>query len=87
MSSVEKKDYTPLQLPVTIESEHFDCEIEMSYSIEKGNVIIKDINTRKTISIPVSEEILTFQASGYEIVREWLKYHSYNYYRKSCGRV
>ena len=47
----------------------------VSFTDATGNVI------RSTV---VPKEILHFVSSGYEVVREWMKYHSYAYYRKAC---
>ena len=49
----------------------------ISFTDSIGNVI------RSTV---VPKEILHFEASGYEVIREWMKYHSYAYYRKACGK-
>ena len=34
----------------------------------------------------VPDEVLTFTVSGYNVLKEWLKMHSFPYYRKALGR-
>ena len=41
---------------------------------EKGNLV--------TQYFDIDEDILQFEVSGYTVVREWLKLHSFPYYRK-----
>ena len=41
---------------------------------EKGNLVRQYFN--------IDKNILQFEVSGYSVVREWLKLHSYPYYRK-----
>lgn len=86
MAEVEKANYRPVNQQVTISCSLMDSEIYMGYAILDGSIKIYDVNSKVEYIIQVPEEILTFQASGYEIVREWMKYHSYSYYRKSCGK-
>ncbi len=86
MAEVEKTDYRSVNKQVAIGSSLMDSEINMEYTILDGSIKIRDTNSRVEYNIQVPDGILTFQASGYEIIREWLKYHSYNYYRKACGK-
>ena len=86
MADIERKNFLSTNQPGVFGSSLMDHEINMEYTISEGGIKIHDINSRVEYVIQVSDEILTFQASGYEIVREWLKYHSYNYYRKACGK-
>lgn len=41
---------------------------------DKGNLVKQFLN--------LDEDVLQFEVSGYSVVREWLKLHSYPYYRK-----
>lgn len=86
MAEVEKNKYKSINQQVTIDKSLSDSEINVDYTLLDGIIKIHDISSGVDYFIQVPTEILTFQASGYEIVREWLKYHSYNYYRKSCGK-
>jgi hypothetical protein len=86
MADIEKNDFLSTNQPGVFGGSLMDHEINMAYTISEGSIIIHDINSKETFAIQVPDEILNFQASGYEIVREWLKYHSYSYYRKACGK-
>lgn len=54
------------------------------YSINEDGVEFTSVKGNHFIQ-PVPSEILEFSVSGYGIVREWLKYHSYSYYRKALA--
>ena len=86
MADIEKNDFLSTNQPGVFGGSLMDHEINMAYTISEGSIKIHDINSKETFAIQVPDEILNFQASGYEIVREWLKYHSYSYYRKACGK-
>lgn len=87
MAEIEKKDYKSANMQLTIDSSLMEGEVNLEYSISVGCIKIQDAISKKVFTIPVPNEILEFQASGYEIVRQWLKYHSYSYYRKACGKM
>lgn len=53
-----------------------------SYSVKTDSIEISTTDG-KSIVLPLPPDILSFTVSGYNIIREWLKYHSYSYYRKS----
>lgn len=86
MADIERKDFLSANQPDVFGSSMMDHEINMEYTISEGCIKIYDINSKEASDVLVPDEILSFQASGYEIVREWLKYHSYSYYRKACGK-
>ena len=44
-----------------------------------------DERSSEIVSFDVPDAILRFEASGYNIIEQWLKYHSYAYYRKACS--
>jgi predicted helicase len=56
------------------------------YKVEKDRLILLD-DTRSVLKeFPnIPEEITGFTVSGYNILREWLKMHSFPYYRKGVG--
>ena len=55
------------------------------YNCTNGLIELWDNKMIAVLSIPVPEDVLGFEVSGYNVIREWLKYHSYAYYRKACG--
>lgn len=87
MATIEKKDYQSEQALSIFSEDIINNEVEIytpalsdeiiSFTDAIGNVI------RSTV---VPKEILHFESSGYEVIREWMKYHSYAYYRKACGK-
>lgn len=90
MSHLEKKDYkvakTVLDGIFAKDYDQYFHENEMhSYKIENGSIFMLGAQGQTIIKIDVDDSILNFEVSGYSIVREWLKYHSYAYYRKSCN--
>lgn len=89
MSLLEKKDYKVSDDVIsTLFSEDHTLsfsESEMhSYRIEGNSITMLNEQANTIIRIVSDETILGFEVSGYNVVREWLKYHSYAYYRKSC---
>lgn len=87
MATIEKKDYQSDQA-LSIFSEDIICkEVEMySPSLSDEIVSFTDAMGNVIRSTVVPKDILHFESSGYEVVREWMKYHSYSYYRKACGK-
>lgn len=60
-----------------MELEYHKYKVEtdnISFLDEKGNLLKKYVD--------IDEDVLQFEVSGYNVVREWLKLHSYPYYRK-----
>jgi hypothetical protein len=53
------------------------------YKIENDSILFRDEkgNIIKQYS-DLDEDVLQFEISGYSVIREWLKLHSYPYYRK-----
>lgn len=58
------------------------------YKIEINSIRLLDANGNlmKEYS-EIDEDVLLFEISGYNVVREWLKLHSYPYYRKNLERL
>lgn len=90
MAAIEKNDYIVSneellnllgeQTSLTIG----ECEVHNS-KCEDGKIKMFDEQNRTICTIEVPKNILNFEASGYNIIEQWLKYHSYAYYRKSCN--
>lgn len=86
MAAIEKKDYQSKHVVEVFDNNLLLHETEIhSFSLSDKIITIIDARNYKIKSqeIPVNE--LHFESSGYEVVREWLKYHSYAYYRKACS--
>lgn len=84
MAEVERKDYASQHIPSesrTVEVEEMEIR---TYDVSSNIISLEGVQGQKII-IPAPREVLEFEASGYNVVREWLKYHSYAYYRKACG--
>lgn len=90
MANVEKDDYNiPEDELLALLGEQFsrtyeECEV-YSGKCEDGCIKMMDVQGRIILTIDIPENILTFEVSGYNIIEQWLKYHSYAYYRKSCN--
>lgn len=54
------------------------------YTFTQNSIIFKT-SKREEIIYELPEPIKDFSISGYNILREWLKYHSYAYYRKQLS--
>lgn len=87
MAGIEKKDYQSDQA-LSIFSEDIICKDVEIYSPSLSDEIVSFTDAIGNVirSTVVPKGILHFESSGYEVVREWMKYHSYSYYRKACGK-
>lgn len=91
MANIEKNDFvvdTSLLsklLGEQLKSFPDECEIQ-NYRVSDSSVIFQDTRNNVTFTLHVPNDILRFEVSGYNVIREWLKYHSFAYYRKSCKR-
>lgn len=90
MAKVEKKDYQVEDALITsifgqnLMQKYSETEIH-GYSFKKNAIELLDVHKSSVLSIPMDEKILNFEVSGYNVIREWLKYHTYAYYRKTCN--
>lgn len=90
MANVEKKDYRVEESLISsvfgqnFIQDYLESEI-YGYIFSHNAIELLDIQKSTIFTIPVNEEVLNFEVSGYNVVREWLKYHSYAYYRKTCN--
>ena len=90
MANIERKDFLVSKeellnlLGEQISLKIGECEVHNS-KIEDGRIKMFDKQNKVVCTIEVPENILNFEASGYNIIEQWLKYHSYAYYRKSCN--
>ena len=87
MAAIEKKDYQSEQAFKVFDNNFLSHETEIhSFSLSDDTITIRDAGGNETKSKEISKNVLHFESSGYEVVREWMKYHSYAYYRKACGK-
>lgn len=90
MANMEHKEYKAKKSTLTtvlgnVASNNYQ-EFKLSdYQILDGKIILIDEHESAIASIDVSDTILRFEASGYKIIEQWLKYHRYTYYRKACS--
>lgn len=89
LASLERSDYVFIEADgktvFNIEWGNRPIDFEISsYDIGEDFIKIKT-STDKEILISLNTEIMSFSISGYNVIREWLKYHSFNYYRKALG--
>ena len=87
MADIERKEYQSEQVISAFDETIFDRETEI-HSFSLSDKVITIINAEKDAisSLPIEKNVLHFESSGYEVVHEWMKYHSYAYYRKACGK-
>lgn len=87
MAAIEKKEYKSGKELAVFDNNFLAQDIEIhSFSLSDDTITIKDAGGNIINSRKIWANVLHFEASGYEIVREWMKYHSYAYYRKACGK-
>lgn len=87
MAVIEKKGYQSKQALEVFDNNVLNRETEIhSFSLSDDIITICDAGGDETKSERISKDVLHFESSGYEVVREWMKYHSYAYYRKACGK-
>ena len=87
MAAIEKKNYQSEQSLAVFDSNLLRSETEIhSFSISDDTITISDAGGVEIKSKRIPKDVLHFESSGYEVVREWMKYHSYAYYRKACGK-
>ena len=90
MANIEHKEYkanksTLATVLGNVASNNYQ-EFKLSdYQISDGKIILLDEHESAIVTVDVSDTILRFEASGYNIIEQWLKYHSYAYYRKVCS--
>ena len=90
MANIERKEYkakesTLITVLENVSSNNYQ-EFKLSdYQISEGKIILLDEHESAIVSVGVSDTILRFEASGYNIIEQWLKYHRYAYYRKVCS--
>ena len=90
MANIERKEYKAKDSTLTtvlgnVASDSYR-EFELhDYQISDGKIILMDDHGSAIVSIDVPNAILHFEASGYNIIEQWLKYHHYAYYRKACS--
>lgn len=90
MADIEKEDYIPAK--DIMSSVYINGDIPSEFLIAKysinGDIISiigEQSNTLFTLTLP--KGMTDYQVSGYSVIEQWLKYHSYAYYRKSCSKI
>ena len=90
MANIERKEYkaedtTQTSVLGNVVSESYQEFKLHSHKASDGKIILMDDHGTPIVSFDVPDTILRFEASGYNIIDQWLKYHSYAYYRKACS--
>lgn len=89
MANIERKEYKAKDFTLTavlgkfVSESYPEFELH-SYTALDGIITLMDNHGIPIVSFDVPYTILSFEASGYNIIVQWLKYHSYAYYRKAC---
>lgn len=90
MANIERKEYKAKDSTLTtvlgnvVSDSYREFELH-SYKKSSGKITLMDNRGLAIVSFDVPDTILSFEASGYNIIEQWLKYHSYAYYRKACS--
>ena len=90
MANIERKEYKAKNFTLTsvlgniVSVIYQEFELHNS-KVSDGKIILMDERSSEIVSFDVPDAILRFEASGYNIIEQWLKYHSYAYYRKACS--
>lgn len=53
--------------------------------VVKGDSITLFWQNQIVLEFRVKPELLSFKSCGYEVIKTWLKFHQYSYYRKACS--
>jgi len=82
LAEIEKSDYSLIELDDSINEFSFE-----KYNFKDSTIELKD-DTGKIVKqyCNISPEVLDFEVSGYNVIKEWLKMHSFSYYRKSLEK-
>jgi predicted helicase len=86
LANLEKEDYA-------FSCDEMDSLIQITISADGWNLVDYSIHTDKstvelvkdngeTVCLSLPHEVITYSVSGYNIIREWFKYHKYAYYRR-----
>lgn len=58
------------------------------YEVTDSSIVLKGKNKNLLYEIPnIPSEVLNFRVSGYHVVKEWLKLHSFAYFRKCLSSI
>lgn len=90
MAKIESKNYKASEITLNNKIGAVAFENYQEFTLQRYNVAKSVINLigdydQVIYSFVVPKEILQFEASGYNIIVQWLKYHTYAYYRKACS--
>ncbi len=79
LAEIEKAEYTIPNIPMP--------EGELTYykyDFKKNTINLRDDAGNILKQFPdLDPKVITFKVSGYNVIKEWLKIHSYQYYRRS----
>lgn len=68
----------------------FEREFRLTdYDVKENEGILELIEDKKTLIkfAPLPEEVLSFEVAGYNVLAQWLKFHSHRYTRASFGKA
>lgn len=90
MANIERKDYKvkDSKLKTILGNVVYESFQEFELHDSKttdGKISLMDDHGTTMIFLDVPDAILHFEVSGYNIIEQWFKYHSYAYYRKTCS--
>jgi len=88
LSNIEKDDY--------LVSPHYSSMVKVlgkvpneftitAFNIKNNCITIFGENSQREFALELPNGITDYEVSGYVVLEQWLKYHSYVYYRKSCS--
>lgn len=90
MASIESKDYKANESTLknligsALTTNYQEFELA-KYKSNNGEIRLLDGKGSILYAFSAPNEILQFEASGYNVIEQWLKYHTYAYYRKTCS--
>jgi hypothetical protein len=79
LASLEKSSYV---IPnITIEESEI---LYYKYSFEENTICLKnEFGEVEKQYTDIASDVIDFEISGYNVLKEWLKMHSFQYYRRS----
>lgn len=88
MANIEKDGYVAGEEAIECAILEKPSLINTEYSFDKyavkGDSITLFWQRQPILAFRVMPELLSFKVSGYEVIKTWLKFHQYSYYRKAC---
>ncbi len=79
LANIEKSDY--LISEITVDEGEI---LYHKYSFDENTINLKDVSGNVVKQFTnIASEVIDFEVSGYKVLKEWLKMHSFQYYRAS----